>query len=136
MPRALLVLLLALVALSAPAAAVADDDGGGGDDVDDVRVTASCTRSATATLRVRERDDDLLRLDFELRDRRRAVPWLVVVVHERRLVVRARLRPSRSSGKLTLRRTVPDLFGQDTVRVRASGPGGASCQASATLDDA
>jgi hypothetical protein len=50
--------------------------------------------------------------------------------------VRARLRPSRSSGKLPLRRTVPDLFGQDTVRVRASGPGGASCQASATLDDA
>ena len=135
MPRALLVLLLALVALSAPAAAVADD-AGAGDHVDDVRVTASCTRSATATLRVRERDDDLLRLDFELRDRRRAGPWLVVVVHERRLVVRARLRPSRSSGKLTLRRTVPDLFGQDTVRVRASGPGGASCQASATLDDA
>ena len=133
MPRALLVLLLALVALSAPAAAIADD--GGGDHVDDVRVAASCTRSATATLRVRERDDDLLRLDFELRDRPRAGPWLVVVVHERRLVVRARLRPSRSSGKLTLRRTVPDLFGQDTVRVRASGPGGASCQASATLDD-
>ena len=121
MPRALLVLLLALVALSAPAAAVADD-GGGGDDADDARVTASCTRSATATLRVRERDDDLLRLDFELRDRR--------------LVVRARLRPSRSSGTLTLRRTVPDLFGQDTVRVRASGPDGASCQVSATLDDA
>jgi hypothetical protein len=135
MPRALLVLLLALVALSGPAGAVADD-GGGGDHADDARVTASCTRSATAMLRVRERDDDLLRLDFELRDRRRAGPWLVVVVHERRLVVRARLRPSRSSGTLTLRRTVPDLFGQDTVRVRASGPGGASCQASATLDDA
>jgi hypothetical protein len=131
MPRDRLVLLLAFIALASPATAAADDD-----DADDVRVTASCTAATTATLRLRERDDDLLRLDFELRDRRRAGPWLVVVVHERRLVVRARLRPSRSSGKLVLRRTFPDLFGQDTVRIRASGPGGGSCQASATLDDA
>jgi hypothetical protein len=133
MPRGRLALLVALVALAVPAAAAADDDD---DDAgDDVRVAATCSRPVQAELRLRERDDDVVRLDVELRDRRRAGRWLLVVVHERRLVLRARLRPSRSSGTLTLRRTFRDLFGEDTVRVRASGPGRASCRVSATLDD-
>ncbi len=122
--------VLVLLALAVPTTALADDDGG---DRDDVRVRATCSRSVEAELRLRARDDDRLRLDFELRDRRRAGRWLVVVVHERRLAFRGRLQPSQSSGTLTLRRTFRDLFGEDTVLVRASGPRGASCRASASL---
>lgn len=133
MSRSLSVLVVAL-ALAVPATAAADDDGDD-DDRDDVRVTATCTRSADAELRLRERDDDRLRLDFDLRARPRGARWLVVVVHERRLVLRSRVRTSRSSGRLSLRRSLPDLFGEDTVRVRASGPGGATCRASATVRD-
>ena len=133
MTRGRVALLLALLALGVPASAAADDDDG--DDRDDVRVAATCSGVAEATLRIRERDDDLLRVEFELRDRRRAGPWLVVVVHERRIAFRGRLSVSRSSGKLSLRRTLPDLFGENTFRVRASGPRGASCRAAATLVD-
>jgi hypothetical protein len=129
-----LALLLALVAVAVPATAAADDDRDD-DGGDDVRVTATCTAAAAATLRLRERDDERVRLEFELRDRRRTGRWLVVVVHERRLAFRGRLATSRSSGTIRLRRTFPDLFGEDTVHVRASGPRGASCRASATLDD-
>lgn len=134
MTRGRVSLLLALLALAVPAPAAAEDDDGDDRDDDEVRVTATCTRAARAELRVRERDDDVLRLDFELRDRRRVGRWLVVVVHERRLVVRARVRPAGSSGAVRVRRTLPDFFGADTVTVRASGPGGAICRATASLE--
>lgn len=123
--------LVVALALAVPAAAEADD----GEDRDDVRVTASCSRAGEAELRLRRRDDDRVRLDFELRDAQRAGRWLVVVVHERRLVFRGSVRASRSSGRLSLRRTFPDFFGEDTVRVRASGPRGATCRLSATLSE-
>jgi len=120
--------LVVALALAVPSVAAADDD-----DRDDVRVTASCSRSGEAELRLRRRDDDRLRLDFDLRDARRGGRWLVVVVHERRLVFRGSMRASRTSGRLSLRRTFPDFFGEDTVRVRAAGPRGATCRLSATL---
>jgi hypothetical protein len=130
--RVLRALVVAL-ALAVPATAAADDDRG--DDRDDVRVTATCTRSSDAELRLREDDDDRLRLDFDLRARPRGGNWLVVVVHERRLVFHGRVRTSRSSGRISLRRSLPDFFGEDTVRLRASGPRGATCRASVTVAD-
>jgi hypothetical protein len=132
--RVLRALVVAL-ALAVPATAAADDDDRGDDDRDDVRVTATCTRSSDAELRLREDDDDRLRLDFDLRARPRGGRWLVVVVHERRLVFHGRLRTSRSSGRISLRRSLPDFFGEDTVRLRASGPRGATCRASVTVAD-
>jgi hypothetical protein len=134
MPRALgLLLALALaVALAIPAAAAADDDDGSRRDV---RVTGTCSGSGDAELRVRERGDGELRVDLVLRTRQRGESWVVVIVHERRLAFRGRLQTSRSSGTISLRRTVRDLFGEDTVSVRASGPRGASCRAAATVVD-
>lgn len=133
MPRGrpwILSTLVVALALGVPSVAAADDDDD--DDRGEVRVTASCSRSGKAELRLRE-DDDRLRLDFDLRGTPRGGRWLVVIVHERRLVFRGSMRASRSSGRLSLRRTFPDFFGEDTVRVRASGPRGATCRLSATL---
>jgi hypothetical protein len=125
---ALLSAVVALGALAAPSAARADD----GED-DDVRVERACTRASTVRLRVRERDDDRLRVDLTLRTPRRNAPWLVVVVHERRLVSRTRVRTGRSSGSLSRRYTIEDFPGRDAVTVRALGPGGEVCRASVTV---
>ena len=120
-----------VVVLGLPAVARADD---GGDSSSDVRVETSCGANSTARLRVRGRDDDQLRVEVDVRTPLRGSSWSVVLVHERRLVLRARARTSSSSGSFSLRRTIPDWPGRDTVTVRATGPRGETCRATATMD--
>lgn len=127
--RLLVSLALAAVAvLAAPVAARADDDR-----EDDVRVTRACSAGSTIQLRLRDRDDDELRVDVTVRARSRNASWSVVLVHERRLVWRARVRTGGSSGSFSRRITVPDWPGNDTIVVRAIGPRGEICRATATL---
>ena len=95
-------------------------------------MTATCSKGATAELRLRSRDGEI-RLEFELRRRRSGELWRVAVVQERRVVWRASLRTRGSSGSLRVRRSLRDLDGPDRVTVRASGPRGLTCEASATL---
>jgi hypothetical protein len=121
----------ALVAVAIPTRAAADDGASRGD----VRVTRSCTAKSRAELRVRAREHDELRVDLELRTSRRGAPWMVVIVHERQLVFRGSLRTSQGSGTLSVRRTIQDWFGEDALSVRATGPGGETCGASATIRD-
>jgi len=128
-PLAVLLGVIAL-GLTAPGNARADDRGDDGD----VRVERACTGRSTVRLRVRERDDDLLRIDLTVRTTRRGATWGIVVVHERRLVRRARSRTSLSSGSFSRRFTVADWAGRDTIVVRAIGPGGEVCRASVTID--
>ena len=114
------------LAVAAPAAA----DGGGDDD--DVRVRGTCTGSSRANLRVRA-DDARIRVEFELEPARRSGSWRLVVLHERRIVYRSTLAAPRGGGRLRLRRTVADWFGSDTIAVRATGPRGETCVATATV---
>jgi len=123
--------LIGLVALALPLAARADD--GEDDNEADVRVEQSCPGGSTIRLRVRTRDGDELRIDLDVRTPRRGSPWSIVVIHERRIATRLRMRTGSSSGSFSLRRTVPDWPGRDTVTVRAIGPRGEVCRASATL---
>jgi hypothetical protein len=102
---------------------------------EEARVAGRCTAGGAAELRVRARDDGELRIDVTLRSRRPAQRWLVVVVHERRLAYRGTVRAGRSSRRAALRRTVADLFGRDTVRVRAAGGPGETCRATATVGE-
>jgi hypothetical protein len=115
--------------LLVPAGAYAKD---GDDDRREARVTARCSKGATAELRLRSRDG-AIRLEFELRRRRSGELWRVAVVQERRVVWRASLRTRGSSGSLRVRRSLRDLDGPDRVTVRASGPRGLTCEASAML---
>ena len=121
----------ALVTVAAPSRAAADDGGSR----TDVRVTKSCTAKSRAELRVRGRDQDQLRVDLELRTARGGAPWTVVIVHERQLAFRASLRTSQGSGTVSVRRTIPDWFGEDALSVRATGPGGETCRIEATIRD-
>ena len=129
--RTLVVLLLTgLLVLAAPVTAGADDGSEA-----DVRVERSCSVRSTVRLRVRTRDDDELRVDYTVRTARRGAVWSIVVVHERRIAWRGRVRTGSSSGDLSRRLTLPNWPGRDTVTVRALGPGGEVCRASATISE-
>ncbi len=131
-PRAFaLSVAVALLALVAPLGAGADegDDGSRAE----ARVELSCTANSRVRLRVRTRDEGELRIDLEVRTPRRGGSWKVVTLHERRLVSRVQRRTGESSGSFSARWTLPDWPGTDTVTVRATGPRGEICQASATV---
>jgi hypothetical protein len=102
--------------------------GGGGGGGGEIRVAGSCTAGVGSTLRLRSRDGQI-RVDFELERHGRAAGWRIVLVHERRV----EWRTSGSDGALEISHTVRDYAGPDQVAVIASGPGGAGCDASATL---
>jgi len=119
----------AVALLLVPAGAGAKNGDG---DRREARVKATCSRGATAELRLRSRDGSI-RLEFDLRRRAGGELWRVVVVQERRVRSRASLRTKRSGGALRVRRTLRDLDCPDRVTVRASGPRGLTCEANATL---
>lgn len=124
-----LALVLVIAALLLVPATVRADDGPDGE----ARVAGRCTSGAASELRVRTRDDGELRIDLVLRSRGPAQRWLVVVVHERRIVYRGAVRAGRSSNRTALRRAVADLFGPDTVSIRASSGPGETCRATVTV---
>ena len=82
--------LLLLVPAVAAGAKDGDDDRG------EARVTATCSKGASADLRLRARDG-AIRLEFELRRQRSGELWRVAVVQERRVVWRASLRTRMTS---------------------------------------
>ncbi|MEA2195331.1 MAG: hypothetical protein QOG42_1765 [Solirubrobacteraceae bacterium] len=120
--------VIALLAGAAPAAA----RDGGDDGRREARVGGTCGKGASSKLRLRSRDGEIS-VEFDLSRSRRGESWRVVLVHERRVAWRASLRTPRSGGSLRLRRTLPDLDGSDRVSVRAAGPRGLTCEASALL---
>ena len=121
--------VLALLLGAAPAPAKDGDDDGRRE----ARVEGTCAKGATSKLRLRSRDGRIS-VEFEVKRSRRGERWRVVLVHERRVAWRGTVRTRRSSGgSFRLRRTLPDLDGSDRVKVRASGPRGLTCEASATL---
>jgi hypothetical protein len=125
----LLVPLVALVVLAMPVAARADH----GTDEADVRVERSCTAQSTVRLRVRARDGGRLRVEVAVLTGQRGTRWAVVTVHERRLVLETSRRTSASSGSFAIRLTIPDWPGRNKVSVRATGPRGEVCRATATV---
>jgi hypothetical protein len=134
---AIAVVLLALAVLG-PGAALAKgggggDDGGGGHGGDrpEVRVTGSCGRGATSSLKLKARDGGI-EAEFEVHGRTGA-SWRVAFVQERRTVWRGRARTSSTGHSFSVERRLGDYPGPDQVFARAVGPRGVTCQATATL---
>jgi hypothetical protein len=119
--------LASLLLLACGAAPALARDGG----VGDIRVAGTCAKGAASKLRLRSRDGTI-RVEFELTRRHPRERWRLVLVHERRVSWRGSARTS-SGGSLRLRRSLDDLSGADRVTVRAGGPNGLSCEATATL---
>lgn len=112
------------VLVGAPATAFAGDQA---------RVNGTCGGGATSELRLDARNGRI-RVEFEVDSDRGGERWRVVVAHERRVAWRGSAR-TRSNGSFRIRRSIPDFDGADQVTVRASGPRGNTCTATAVLAD-
>lgn len=117
---------LALALAAAPPPAAADE----GDRVE-LREEGTCGTSSELRLRLRA-DGDEIRVDARARTSKRGT-WRVSLFHERRLVVRARVRATRSGGGFQYRAFLPDFEGPDSVRLRAVAPRGETCAVAATV---
>lgn len=132
-PPASALLALVLAGLTAGALAPAPASARGGRDArPEVRVSGDCGAGARAKLRLRA-DDGAIEVEFEVDERRIGTAWRVTLVRERRVVARVTARTHGPSGSFTVTRRLRDLAGADRVTARASGPGGLTCQAAATL---
>jgi hypothetical protein len=116
-------LVLGLLVAGPPVSAKADADRR------EARASGTCSTGATSKLRLRSRGGRI-HVEFVVNPRRGRATWRFAVVHERRVTWRATVR---AHGSVRIRRSVGDLDGPDRVRVRASGPRGITCEASATL---
>jgi hypothetical protein len=123
--------LAAAAALAAPLAAGGPAHGRDGGDRTEVRVEGVCGSGSRADLRLRA-DGEEIRVDARVRTSRRGA-WRVSIFHERRLVVRARARATRSGRGFEYRTVLPDFEGPDAVRMRAVAPSGETCGAGATV---
>ena len=124
----MLLLAVALLSLVAawPLAALAKDGDG------EARVKGTCSKGAASELRLKS-DDDGVELRFKLHHSRTGAAWRVVLVQERRIAWKGAARTTGSSGSFEVRRTLPNLPGSDEITVRAWGPRGLNCQATAIL---
>lgn len=113
----------------APGATQARDGGG---DRPQVLAPGACGHGARSWLRLRGRDSAIA-MDFEVDENRAGRRWKIVVVHERRVAWRGWGRTHAPSGSFSLEQRVADWPGPDQVMVRAVGPRGITCQATATL---
>ena len=124
--------LAALVLAAAPAPALAGDDRGDRDDRREVTTSGRCGSQSRWILQVESREDRI-RAEALVRFRagRGAGVWRAVVLHERRLVTRQRIRVSRSRTSLRVRVRFANYPGPDAIVVRLTSPSGESCHASA-----
>jgi hypothetical protein len=132
--RQVLVSVLTVLALWAVPTAAADKGRGSGGDDDRVEVRASgkCTAGSAWRLRVRAEDDEI-EVEFRVEPRLRTGQWKLIVLHERRIVIRRTLKAPSGSGSIELKRTIADWWGTDSIVVRATGPRSEICRASAIV---
>jgi hypothetical protein len=116
-------------------------------DGDTVSRTVKCTKSSSARLDLRREDgsgghsggvalrssDHTIAVTFTVRSRRSGVTWRVVLLHERRIVFRGRLRTRPPKGMFVLHRSLPDWYGSEVVAARATSPKGEVCPVSVRL---
>lgn len=131
-PRRMAMLLACAAAAAGTAAGPAAAKGGDDDGRAEIRKSATCDKGATGRLRLRSRDGEI-RVDFQLAEKKSGSKWTVVVVHERKVAARLKATTAGSSHRFEVRHQVEDYEGADAVSIRASGPRGMSCSASATL---
>src|SRR3954468_1481398 len=123
-----------MIARSVPvllALALALAGGCGGD----ARGTRNCGGGASSKLGVWPEQGGRIGAAFELVHARPGADWRLVVVHEGHVAWRGRAHTD-GRGALKLVRRMGDYPGADRVAVRAYGPDGATCAASARLFDA
>jgi hypothetical protein len=125
--RPTMLIISLLVALALPAGATARH---GNDDRDEVRAAGTCGGSARSELKLKARDGGI-EAEFEVDHARRGSLWRLTLSQEGRVVWRGSVRAR--SGSFSVERRLRNLAGADRVSIRASGPRGVTCRATATL---
>ena len=108
-------------------AALAFSHGGGPSET-----RGSCGGGVRSTLELKA-EHGAIEVRFAARGARRGSAWRITLSHEGRVDWRGTAHAQGGSGAFRVRRDVRDYEGADRVSVRASGPGGVTCQAAATL---
>ena len=91
-----------------------------------------CGGGAKSSLSVWAEKEHLIGAAFSLAGAKPDGEWRVVLVHEGRVVWRGSARAD-TRGALKVKRRLDDYPGADRIAVRAHGPGGATCAATARL---
>lgn len=125
------VVACAVLGLLAAVAVPAVADARGRDPETSVVAAARCGGGASSDLRLRRRSG-ALDLRLEIDHAPPASTWRIVIVHERRVVLRVSRRTD-AAGELELEARLPDLPGTDTVTVRAWGPADTTCAVVASV---
>ncbi|MBJ7519290.1 MAG: hypothetical protein JHC84_06310 [Solirubrobacteraceae bacterium] len=112
-----------LAAAGAPGALAKDSD---------VRVSGSCTGSATSKLKLSP-DDGRIETEFEVDQNRNGVTWRVTLSQNGVQRVSTQATTVAPSGSFEVRRLLPNMSGTDRVTARAVSPSGQVCTASASL---
>ena len=121
---AALVTTAAVAAVAAPAGLA--KDGGG------IRVAGKCTSGVTAKLKLGVEDRGI-EVEFEVDQNRNGVPWRVTLRRNGSAVVSTMIRTHAPSGSFSLKRIVANTAGADRIVAVATGPGGTTCTAAASL---
>jgi hypothetical protein len=121
-------LLVFAALLGAPGLAAARHGG----DRPEVRVAGTCGGGVQSELKLKSRDGGI-EAELEVHQARGGSAWRVVIAQEGRVAWRGTVRAGSASRSFTLHRGLRDYAGADRVSVRAAGPGGVTCRASATL---
>jgi hypothetical protein len=95
---------------------------------------SQCGGGAHSSLSVWSEKGGKVGVTFSLSGARPREAWRLVFVHEGHVRWRGRVAAD-ADGRLKLHQRVGDYRGVDHVSVRAYGPGGATCSASASLSD-
>jgi hypothetical protein len=115
---------------------------------DHVSRAGVCTKSSSSRLDLRRqsrsggnngpgepgsRGDSRIDVTFTVRSKRSGVVWRVILLHERRIVYRGKLRTRPPKASFVLRHALADWYGSETVTARATSARGEVCRASARL---
>jgi hypothetical protein len=104
---------------------------GGGDD-DRARVSGTCGGGVRSQLELRA-EDGAIAVEFRVSRARRDSAWRLTLSQEGRVAWHGTARARGGDGAFRIRRSLRDLGGADRISVRASGPRGVTCRATATL---
>ena len=131
MARRIVAVVVVLVFVHLFLAPAAPARGSSDPDDDEARVETRCSRGSEGELRLRVRGREI-RVEVDIEVEQAGGPWRVILLHERRTAFRATLRPG-GSGRIRLRRTVPNWFGTDAFTLRAAAARGETCRANAVV---
>lgn len=78
-------------------------------------------------------DGDRIDVTFAVRTKRSGVTWTVILLHERQIAYRGKLRTRPPKSSFVLRYSLADWYGSEVVSARATSPSGEVCRVSARL---